>query len=150
MKLTSPAFQNQGTIPARYTCEGSNINPPLAIDEVPESTQSLVLFVDDPDAPAGTWNHWIVYNIEPRTHAIAENSIPAGALQGTNDFGRLGYGGPCPPPGSAHRYFFKIYALDAQLDLLPGARKSVVEQAVQDHILAQAELVGLYQREVGE
>lgn len=146
MQLSSSAFADQETIPAKYTCEGENINPPLQISEVPEGTQSLVLIVDDPDAPAGTWDHWIVWNIAPNTTEIAENSVPERAEQGTTSFGQPGYGGPCPPPGPAHRYIFKLYALDATLDLTTGADKSDIEQAMADHILAQTQLIGLYQR----
>lgn len=145
MKITSPAFKNNEFIPPQYTCDGQDVNPPLAISEVPENAQSLVLIMDDPDAPAGTWVHWTVWNIDPKTTEIAENSVPPGAIEGMTDFGRSGYGGPCPPSGS-HRYFFKLYALDIKLELSPEAKKEEVEKAMENHILAKAELIGLYQR----
>lgn len=146
MKLTSPQFQHNTNIPAKYTCDGEDINPPLKISEVPEEAKSLVLIVDDPDAPMGTWVHWIVFNIPPTTLEIAENSVPDNATEGITSFKNIGYGGPCPPSGT-HRYFFKLYALDTTLDLTPAADKKKLEHAMQGHILAQAELIGLYQRQ---
>jgi len=143
MKLTSPAFKNGENIPTVYTCDGDDINPSLVIGEIPEGTRDLVLIVDDPDAPSGTWVHWVVFNI-PLPAEIKEKSVPG--TQGLNSFKRLDYGGPCPPAGSAHRYFFKLYALDQLLDLAPGASKKEVEKAMQGHILAGAELMGFYQR----
>jgi Raf kinase inhibitor-like YbhB/YbcL family protein len=140
MELTSPAFKPNRFIPAKFTCEGANVNPPLDIAGIPGQAQSLALIVDDPDAPMGTWVHWVVYNI-PITPSIAENSAP-GKL-GITSFNREGYGGPCPPSGT-HRYFFKIYALDCELKLTPGPKKEELEKAMQGHILAQAELIGLY------
>jgi len=145
MKLTSPVFENNQYIPSKYTCDGEDINPPLEISEVPENARSLVLIVDDPDAPAGDWVHWTVWNISPETTNIAENSVPAGAVQGMTDFGQAGWGGPCPPSGT-HHYQFKLYALDTQLDLDSSTKKSDLEKAMQGHILDQAMLVGLYQR----
>ena len=145
MKLTSPAFQHHQRIPVKYTCDAQDINPPLQIAEAPEGAQSLALIMDDPDAPRGTWVHWTVWNIDPTTTEIAENSVPAGAVQGMTDFRRPGYGGPCPPSGT-HRYFFKLYALDSKLTLPTKTDKKALEKAMEDHILARAELVGLYSR----
>jgi Raf kinase inhibitor-like YbhB/YbcL family protein len=145
LQITSPAFSHDGTIPSKFTCDGVDVSPPLSIVNIPEKTGSLALIVDDPDAPAGTWVHWVVWNILPGSREIPENSVPRGAIQGTNDFGKQRYGGPCPPSGT-HRYFFKLYALDASLALKPGARKGQVEEAMKGHVLAQAELVGLYRR----
>ena len=146
MKLSSPAFENNQAIPSQYSCDGQDINPPLKISEAPENAASLVLIMDDPDAPMGTWVHWLVWNINPQTTEIAENNVPAGAVEGTTSFGRTGYGGPCPPSGT-HRYFFKIYALDTKLDLSIEADKEKLEEAMDGHILAQAELIGLYSRQ---
>ncbi len=146
MRITSSAFQHNTMIPVKYTCEGMDINPPLLIDGIPEKTKSIVLIMDDPDAPVGTWIHWIVFNI-PCTGTkleIKENSIPG--IPGWNDFRRVNYGGPCPPSGT-HRYFFKVYALDTMLNLRKGAKRQEVERAMQGHILAQAELIGLYKRQ---
>ena len=145
MKLTSPAFQHQQRIPAKYTCDGQDISPPLHIAEAPEAAESLVLIMDDPDAPSGTWVHWTVWNMDPKTSEIGENSGPPGAAQGMTDFHRPGYGGPCPPSGT-HRYFFKLYALDTKLNLPAKTDKSALEKAMEGHILARAELVGLYSR----
>jgi hypothetical protein len=145
MKIKSRAFENNSYIPPKYTCDGENINPSLEISGVPEKVQSLVLIVDDPDAPRGTFLHWLVWNISPDISFVAENSLPSGAVQGVNDFGREDYGGPCPPSGT-HRYFFKIYALDKKLSLAKGAGLSEVEREIQNHILDKAELIGLYRR----
>lgn len=142
MKLTSPEFENNKFIPKKFTCQGDDINPELVIDGVPEGAQSLVLIVDDPDAPMGTWVHWVVYDMDV-IPTIEENSIPG--EQGINDFGRKNYGGPCPPSGT-HRYFFKIYALDKKLGLKEGVKKSDLEKAMQGHILGQAQLIGLYKK----
>ena len=146
MKLTSPVFENNQLIPSKYACDGEDINPPLQISEVPEGAKSLVLIVDDPDAPMGTWDHWIVWNIDPDTGKIEEDSVPEGAVEGLNDFRKHSYGGPCPPSGT-HRYFFKLYALDTQLELDDSSRKKDVERAMKGHILDTAELIGLYQRQ---
>lgn len=145
MKLTSPDFENNQMIPAKFTCDGMDINPPLEISEVPSSAQSLVLTVDDPDAPMGTWDHWLVWNIDPSAVLIEENSVPKKAVQGKNSFGKQPYGGPCPPSGT-HRYFFKLYALDTQLTLAPSSDKSDLTSAMSGHVLGQAEIVGLYKR----
>ena len=143
MKLTTPEFKNNGLMPKKFTCEGDDINPALIIEGAPSNTKSLALIMDDPDAPVGTWVHWVVFNI-PVTGAIEENGIPG--TQGSNNSGRPAYHGPCPPSGT-HRYFFKIYALDKELDLPAGTSKGQLEKAMQGHILDKAELVGLYKRE---
>lgn len=143
MKLTSPEFNNNTSIPKKFTCEGQDINPALIIEGAPAGTKALALIMDDPDAPMGTWVHWVVYNISPVSR-IEENSVPG--KQCVNNFRREAYGGPCPPSGT-HRYFFKIYALDTQLDLAKGATKGALEQAMQGHILDKAELIGLYKKE---
>jgi Raf kinase inhibitor-like YbhB/YbcL family protein len=142
LTISSPAFENNKLIPQKYTCDGDNVNPPLTIEGVPDETKSLVLIVDDPDAPMGTWDHWTVWNILP-TNKIEENTVPG--TEGVNDSRKHSYGGPCPPWGT-HRYFFKVYALDTKLDLNQNSRKKDVERAMQDHILAKGELVGLYRR----
>ena len=142
LTVTSPAFENSGFIPAKYTCDGDDMNPPLNIKDIPEGTKGLVLIVDDPDAPAGTWDHWVVWNI-PVMERIEENSVQG--VEGLNSFQRHSYGGPCPPSGT-HRYFFKVYALDIKLDLNPNSRKKDIERAMKGHILAKGEVVGLYKR----
>lgn len=140
--ITSPVFRNNEMIPRKYTCDGADVNPPLNIRGIPVEAESLVLIVDDPDAPMGTWDHWIVWNIPPEER-IEENRVPG--VEGLNDFRRHSYGGPCPPSGT-HRYFFRVYALDAMLDLKPNSRKRDVERAMGRHILAQGEIIGLYRR----
>jgi Raf kinase inhibitor-like YbhB/YbcL family protein len=145
MTLSSPAFTDGSSMPAEYTCDGDDVNPPLSIMGVPEGVVSLVLIVDDPDAPMGTWDHWVVWNIAVQTTVIPAGSVPAGAVEGLNDFRKRAYGGPCPPSGT-HRYFFKLYALDVSLDLKPESRKEDVEEAMVGHILAQTQLVGTYGR----
>lgn len=145
MELSSPAFSHEGMIPSEYTCDGADRNPPLTIRNVPAKTGSLALIVDDPDAPRGTWVHWVVWDIGPGTTEIPSNSVPSGALQGRNDFGKKAYGGPCPPSGT-HRYFFKLYALAASPALKPGATKAQLEEAMKGHILEKTELIGRYRR----
>jgi len=145
LTISSPSFKHQGDIPAKFTCDGADVNPALAIGGVPAGTGSLALIVDDPDAPRGTWVHWVIWNIAPDMKELAEHSVPAGASQGMNDFRKLDYGGPCPPSGT-HRYFFKLYALDTKLSIKGGAAKDALEKAMEGHILAKAELVGLYKR----
>lgn len=145
LTIASPAFKHNESIPEKYTCDGADVNPPLVIEGVPPGAKSLALIVDDPDAPRGTWVHWVVWNIDPKTKEIKENSVPAGAKQGMNDFRSRNYGGPCPPSGT-HRYFFKLYALDTAPDLGPDTTKAVLEKAMMGHILAQAEIIGLYRR----
>ncbi|PIP92366.1 YbhB/YbcL family Raf kinase inhibitor-like protein [Candidatus Wolfebacteria bacterium CG18_big_fil_WC_8_21_14_2_50_39_7] len=145
MKISSPAFANNSYIPQKYTCDGQDINPSLEIKEVPEEAVSLVLIVDDPDVARGTFLHWLVFNIEPTVSLIKENEAPKGGIQGLNDFGKENYGGPCPPSGT-HRYFFKVYALDKNLDLEAGSDLKKVDKEMKDHILGEAQLIGLYQR----
>jgi len=144
MKLIS-VFENNGNIPSQYTCDGENSAPELTVSGVPVGTKSLVLIVDDPDAPMGTWVHWVLFNIPIHTIKINEKSLPTSVKQGITDFGRIGWGGPCPPSGS-HRYFFKLYAINTTLDLPQGATKAQVERAIQGHTIEKAELIGLYKR----
>ncbi|MEJ2719793.1 MAG: YbhB/YbcL family Raf kinase inhibitor-like protein [bacterium] len=151
IQLTSPAFEDGGPIPQEYTCEGPDISPPLEWTELPDGTLSLAMICDDPDAPMGTWVHWVIYGIPPDPTSLPEavpgdDTTEGGAVQGKNDFKRIGYGGPCPPAGKPHRYFFKLYALDTELDLKPGASKKDLEKAMKGHILAQGQLIGTYQR----
>jgi len=141
--VATSAFQTGGDIPAKFTCNGANVNPELKINGVPNGAKSLVLIVDDPDAPRGLFTHWILWNIDPKTTDIGENSVPTGGVQGTNDFGKRNYGGPCPPSGT-HRYFFKIFALDSKLDLKPSAGRAELDGAMKDHVLTKAELIGRY------
>jgi len=140
--VSSSAFENNRAIPPKYTCDGEDVNPPLKIEGVPEEAKSLALIVEDPDAPAGLWIHWVVWNIPP-TVTIKENSVP-GTEGMTTSRARV-YGGPCPPSGT-HRYFFKVYALDTKLDLSENSGKREVEKAMQNHVLAGGELIGLYSR----
>ena len=144
MKITSSAFQEGGNIPSKFSRDGENVNPPLRIEGTPANARSLVLIVDDPDAPSGLFTHLMVWNISPQTSTIGEGSTPKG-VQGTNDFGKSGYGGPCPPSGT-HRYYFKIFALDRELDLPFGAKRSQIEAAMKGHVVAQGELMGRYSR----
>ena len=151
MHITSAAFSEGQTIPKKFTCDGPDLSPPLSWKDVPAGTQAFALISDDPDAPVGTWVHWVIYNLAGSTHGLPEglekqDQLSNGVLQGRNDFRRIGYGGPCPPPGKPHRYFFKLYALDAKLSLKPGATKAELEQEMKGHILGQAELVGRYGR----
>src|SRR5881398_4070289 len=141
MKITSPAFQEGGTIPEKFSKNGQNVSPELRIEAAPAEAKSLALIVDDPDAPVGLFTHWLVWNIDPKTTEIAENSVPKGALQGTNDFPGRGYDGPQPPSGT-HRYYFKIFALDRVLDLKSGAKRREVDAAMKGHVIAQGELIG--------
>lgn len=143
LSVKSSAFESNKLIPAKYTCDGDEVNPPLTIEDVPDKAKSLVLIVDDPDAAIGIWNHWLVWNIPASTRKIEENSVPG--TEGTNTGGKRFYGGPCPPSGT-HRYFFKVYALDTKLDLNPNLKKKDVEKAMEGHILAKGELIGLYRR----
>lgn len=145
MKLSSSAFGHNEEIPSKYTCDGENVNPPLQISDVPESAKSLVLIVDDPDAPMGDWVHWTVWNISPDVREIPENSVPVGGVEGMTDFGRPGYGGPCPPSG-LHHYHFKLYALDEGLDLNESATKADIEKAMEYHVLDQTVLIGTYEK----
>lgn len=147
MQIVSPAFTHQGKIPARYTCNGENVSPPLRFVDVPEKARSLVLIVDDPDAPNGDWVHWVVYNIFPHVTEVLEGSTPEGGFEADTSWGKLGYGGPCPPSGT-HRYFFKLYALSDMLTFEHGEKidKSTVELEMKGKIIAEAELVGVYAR----
>lgn len=140
--ISSTAFVAGGMIPSKYTCDGENISPPLDIAHIPGEARCLALIADDPDAPVGTWVHWLAWNI-PVTHHISENEIHG--MEGINDFQQHHYGGPCPPSGT-HRYYFKIYALDELLDLPPKTRKSHLEKAMSEHIIGFGELMGLYKR----
>ncbi|MBN1265121.1 MAG: YbhB/YbcL family Raf kinase inhibitor-like protein [Anaerolineales bacterium] len=148
--LTSSVFVYGEPIPAKYTCDGEGISPPLSWQGVPETAKSLVLIVDDPDAPIGTWVHWVLYNLPASTGSLEENisavdaPVP-GACHGKNSWRRLGYGGPCPP-GGTHRYFFKLFALDIVLALQPGAKKKDVDASMTGHVLAEAQLMGTYRR----
>lgn len=144
MALTSPAFNEGGAIPTKFTCDGEDISPELDWFGIPEGTVSLALIMDDPDAPMGTWVHWVLYNLPMDLSGLREGMTGVG-LDGTNSWNRTGYGGPCPPSGT-HRYFFKLYALDTNLDLAPGAKKEALLAAMEDHILGQAELMGTYSR----
>ncbi len=150
MRLLSPAFKDKSEIPTKFTCDGEDISPPLMIKNVPKEAKSLALIMDDPDAPMGTFVHWVVYDIDPSTTLIEENqphtpTILNGAKQGKNDFPKIGYGGPCPPNGR-HRYFFKLYALDAKLDLDPGLTKEELLKHIQRHVIAQSVFMGTYER----
>lgn len=145
MKITSSVFQHNQNILSKFTCDGENVSPPLAFFDVPVSAKSLVLIVDDPDATIGTFTHWVVYNINPQAMEVLENSIPEGGIETKTDFGTSGYGGPCPMSGK-HRYFFKLYALDTLLALSKNANKKMVEDAMKNHIIETAELIGLYSR----
>jgi Raf kinase inhibitor-like YbhB/YbcL family protein len=144
MKITSAGFQDGGTIPEKFTCTGANVNPPLHFADIPAQAKSLALVVDDPDAPGGIFLHWLVWNIDPKTTNIAENSVPRNAMQGRNGFGKGAYGGPCPPSGT-HRYYFKVYALDVAKLEGPSTRTDV-EFAIQSHAIARGELMGRYSK----
>lgn len=145
VKLTSGVFVNNSDIPPQYTCDGEGKNPPLSIREVPEIAQSLVLIVDDPDAPSGTYTHWVLFNISSQTTEIAEKSAPDSAIVGEASGGTIGYEAPCPPNGT-HRYVFRLFALDSSLSLERGATQKDVEKAMQGHIVDKTELIGLYTR----
>jgi Raf kinase inhibitor-like YbhB/YbcL family protein len=145
--ITSEAFRDGATIPAEYTCDGRTISPPLQWSEPPSGTECFVLIVDDPDAPGGTFNHWILFNIPPSSRGIHKGAlIEGGILEGRTSYGRKGWGGPCPPRGPAHHYHFKIFALDNRLALKAGASRQQIDGAIKGHILAEATLTGLYQR----
>jgi len=145
MKLTSPAFENDQKIPALYTCDGKKIHPPFGISNVPAGTKSLVITIDDPDAPNGTFSHWVIWNIHPDAAVIREGEVPTESQEGTNSAGSAGYTAPCPPSGQ-HRYFFTLSALDATLGLDGKARKADVENTMRGHVMAQSLLVGVYSR----
>jgi Raf kinase inhibitor-like YbhB/YbcL family protein len=149
--VTSPSFQNGASIPKKFTCDGADVSPELQLTQPPTGTQSLALIADDPDAPVGTWIHWVLFDLPTETKALPEGIAkveqpPTGGRQGRNDFRKIGYGGPCPPPGKPHRYFFRVYALDKKVGLKPGASRQELDQAMQGHILGKAELMGTYHR----
>jgi len=151
LELKSPDFSSGASIPKQFTCDGADISPALAWNDPPGGTQSFALIADDPDAPVGTWVHWVLFDLPANARSLSQNvpkqeQLADGSRQGRNDFRKIGYGGPCPPPGKPHRYFFKLYALDTKLNLKPGATKKDVERAMQGHILAQAEWMGRYGR----
>ena len=148
LAISSPAFTNNSVIPSRYTCDGEDSNPPLEISGVPEGAKSLALIVDDPDAPSHDFVHWVMWNISSNTREIAENMVPQGAAEGMTDFGKTGFGGPCPRSGT-HRYYFKLYALDTTFDLPASTSKKELEAAMRGHILDDSELLGLYTRARG-
>lgn len=150
LRISTPAFQDGGTIPKKFTCDGADVSPALSWSDAPSGTQSFSLVADDPDAPAGTWVHWVLYDLPPTATGLPENlakdaKLPDGSRQGRNDFRKIGYNGPCPPRGATHRYFFKLYALDAKSGLEPGATKADLERAMKGHILAHAELMAKFQ-----
>jgi Raf kinase inhibitor-like YbhB/YbcL family protein len=145
MKISSSAFQEGGAIPEKFSKNGQNVSPELRIEGAPAEAKSLALIVDDPDAPVGLFTHWLVWNIDPKTTEIAESSAPNGAVQGTNDYPNLGYGGP-QPPSATHRYYFKIFALDRMLDLKSGAKRREVDAAMRGHVIGQGELMGRYSK----
>lgn len=150
-ELHSSAFGQDQTIPRRYTCDGADLSVPLSWTGAPEKAEAFVIVADDPDAPRGNWVHWVVYDLPADTNGLPEGIshdeiVAYEAHQGRNDFGKIGYGGPCPPAGSAHRYFFKLYALDAKTGLHPGATKAEIEKAIEGHVIGETQLVGLYKR----
>jgi Raf kinase inhibitor-like YbhB/YbcL family protein len=150
-RLTSTAFEPGSVIPRQFTCNGPDVSPSLKWTEPPAGTKSLALIVEDPDAPAGIWVHWVLFNLPADARELPQGmpkdeELAGGARHGRNDFRRLGYGGPCPPPGPAHRYFFRLYALDVKLELKSGAAKADLETAMKGHVLAKAELIGRYGR----
>ncbi|MEA5113326.1 MAG: YbhB/YbcL family Raf kinase inhibitor-like protein [Geobacteraceae bacterium] len=144
--VSSPTFSYNGSIPSRFTCDGQDTSPPLQFGNVPQAARSLALIMDDPDAPAGTWVHWVAWNIPPGIGEIREGSVPEGMQQGLNSWKRNSYGGPCPPSGT-HRYFFKVYALDSTLELPLSTTKSGLEKAMKGHVLGSGELMGTYRRQ---
>ena len=151
IQLSTNSFTPGGTIPTKFTCSGADVSPGLSWAAPPAGAQSVVLIVDDPDAPAGTWNHWLLYNLPPSAHELPEHQprtaeLANGALQGKNDFGKVGYNGPCPPPGKPHRYFFRLYALNTKLDLKSGADRRTLDQAIKGHVIGEGELVGTFGR----
>jgi hypothetical protein len=150
-EITSTAFSDGGMIPKRFTCDGPDVSPQLGWTRAPAGTQGFALIMDDPDAPVGTWVHWVIYNLPANTRELPEGvekqeQLASGAIQGRNDFRRIGYGGPGPPPGKRHRYYFKLYALDTELTLKAGATKPELERAMKSHILGKTELMGRYGR----
>jgi Raf kinase inhibitor-like YbhB/YbcL family protein len=151
ISISAEGFKDGTTIPDVYTCKGKDISPSLSWKGIPAGTKSIALIMDDPDAPGGTFVHWVLYNVPAQIQKLPEGMshdkiLSDGSMQGMTDFGRTGYGGPCPPPGKPHRYYFKIYALDSRIELSPGASKKQLENAMAGHILAKGEIVGIYKR----
>ena len=151
LTLSSPSFSNGGDIAKKFTCEGADLSPQMSWTDPPAGTKSFALLVDDPDAPVGNWNHWALWNLPPSARGLSEGMskearLPDGSQQGLNDFRKTGYNGPCPPAGKPHRYYFKLFALDAKLDLKAGSGKPELEAAIKGHILAQAESMGRFGR----
>jgi Raf kinase inhibitor-like YbhB/YbcL family protein len=151
LQVTSSAFRDGQAVPKQFTADGKNVSPPLQWGDPPDGTKSFALIAEDPDAPRGTWTHWVLFNLPADKRSLeegvpAEGTLPGGARQGSNDFGKLGYGGPSPPAGKPHRYYFKLYALDAELNLPPGATKKQVLAATEGHVLAEGQLMGTYGR----
>jgi Raf kinase inhibitor-like YbhB/YbcL family protein len=149
--VSSKSFSSGEEIPKKFTCDGADVSPELTWTDPPANTKAFALIADDPDAPAGTWTHWVLYDLPAEVRHLPEGTsksaeLPSGARQGKNDFGKIGYNGPCPPPGKSHRYFFKLYALDSKLNLKPGASKQEVERAIASHTLVKAEWMGRYKR----
>lgn len=149
--ISTKAFSEGGSIPGKYTCDGADLSPELSWQNAPAGTESFALIADDPDAPGGTWTHWVLWNVPASVAGLPEGvakneSLDDGTRQGKNDFKRIGYGGPCPPPGKPHRYFFKLYALGTTLDLKAGAGRNELERAMQGHVLSEAQVVGTYER----
>lgn len=150
-QVSTPAFDPGGDIPSAFTCDGAGISPALEWTDPPEGTESFALVADDPDAPRGTWVHWVIYELPASERALPEGvephaALPSGARQGINDFGQIGYGGPCPPPGSPHRYYFRLFALGTRVTLRAGATRAALDRAMRGHVLATAEVFGRYQR----
>jgi len=152
MRISTRSFQAGAAIPQKYTCSGEDISPELTWTDIPSGTKALVLIVDDPDAPSGLWTHWLLYDLPPSTTTLPENfprdrDLPGGGHQGTNDFGKIGYSGPCPPPGKPHRYFFRLYALNAPLGIAAGATRAQLDAALKSaKVLAESELMGTFRR----
>ncbi len=151
IQLSTNSFTSGGAIPKKFTCSGADVSPELSWAAPPAGAESVALIVDDPDAPVGTWNHWLLYNLPLSVHELPENQprtadLASGALQGKNDFGKIGYNGPCPPPGKPHRYFFRLYALDTKLDLKSGADRHTLDQAIKGHVIGEGELMGTFGR----
>ena len=149
--ISSTSFSSGGDIPRQFTCDGADVSPALRWSGAPAGVRSFALIADDPDAPVGTWTHWVLFDLPSQTSQLPEgvpkvDEVPSGGRQGRNDFRKIGYGGPCPPPGKPHRYFFKLYALDQMLNLKPGSSKQEVEQAMQGHMIGNTELMGKYRR----
>lgn len=151
LAISSGSFPNGGDVPREFTCDGADVSPQLSWSQPPAGTQGFALIADDPDAPGGTWTHWILYDLPPSASALPEGAsktgaLPGGAKEGLNDFGKPGYGGPCPPPGARHRYFFRLYALDRSSGLKPDSSRQELEKSMQGHVLQSAEWMGKYQR----